>query len=201
MEDDNEGTFTEVEYASAMKRRYECEYGGQYTQDHKQTHFKTMKHLAFINHWPLGSVKLVNESSVALKRRAKHECECGGRYNTNGKAPHLKTKKHLDFINHDNAKLVETTKGGVFKHECECGARYTTKGKAPHFRTRKHLAFINRFKPVVSLKPVGFVTSGMKRKDRHECECGGHYTIYLKEQHCRSKKHRRFAYCQPVNEN
>ena len=63
---------------------YECECGLTIRQDTKSRHFKTLKHLDFLNN--------------KEQKNQSYKCECGSNYTIQHKSRHFKTTKHLSFV-------------------------------------------------------------------------------------------------------
>lgn len=100
----------------------ECECGGTYRKYHKQTHFKSEKHMFFVEN----EERLIREKG---KSGTYEICSCGSKVKFEHRCTHLRTEKHKKF--------VET---GIKPNNCPCGGKYTEGGTGiyTHRQTARH---------------------------------------------------------------
>ena len=68
------------------KNKFICDCGSIITKGYMKMHFKTLKHIAFINRPFVKNYEVV-----------KHECYCGKIYNKSNNSNHLKSKYHREY--------------------------------------------------------------------------------------------------------
>ena len=72
------------------KNSIKCECGSHYTLNHRARHFKSKRHLDFIN---------------GIQSEDLIECECGGRYKFEERAEHFESTIHLNYLEKNNNKV------------------------------------------------------------------------------------------------
>ena len=81
-----------LKYKDKNSEIYNCVCGSKVSKKHKSGHFKTKKHILYIN-------SLKNDAPVELPL---YLCDCGSKISKCYKSEHFKTKKHIRFIESKN---------------------------------------------------------------------------------------------------
>jgi DNA-directed RNA polymerase subunit RPC12/RpoP len=119
--------YSKIHHNANKEHRYEkfkCECGGRYTFCDKTSHFKSQKHIRYIENPKLP----ITISTI--------ECPCGGRYISKNKRLHVKTLKHLAYIENPESPAI------FHGSECPCGGMFLLKNKDKHHKTKIHLAYL-----------------------------------------------------------
>ena len=75
--------------------KFNCACGGKYTLQGISIHFKSNRHLAFIENPDFLRIKKLASRDRLLE---KFNCPCGGRYIFTEKLKHFKTQKHIKYL-------------------------------------------------------------------------------------------------------